>query len=204
MAQERAIRTKAAVLTAARTVFARSGFDGARVDEIAKVSGANKQRIYANYTNKEGLFSAVQNEAVETLASFEESLLPDIEAQPKRMGALLLSGYLQFHREHPEFWRLLAWSNLGTLAPAGKGGKRMTNIARLRTVFVISQKAGGMPRESTFDAWFLTLTSVVVFLFANQRTASVNLGLNLEDQATRERLAGEVLDLIGPRRAAKR
>jgi len=204
MAQARAIRTKAAVLTAARTVFARAGFDGARVDEIAKVSGANKQRIYANYSSKEGLFSAVQNEAVASLASFEEALLPDIEAHPRQMGTLLLSGYLRFHRDHPEFWRLLAWSNLGTLTPAGKGGKRMMNIARLRAVFAVSQKAGGMPRETSFDAWFLTLTSVVVFLFANQRTASVNLGLDLEDQATRERLAKEVLNLIGPRGAAKR
>jgi AcrR family transcriptional regulator len=204
MVQERAIRTRAAVLAAARAVFARSGFDGARIDAIAARAKANKQRIYAYFGSKEGLFAAVQSEAIATLAAFEEELLPMIEAEPRRMGTLLLSSYLRFHREHPEFWRLLAWANLGSIAPAGKNDRRAAILARLRAAFVRSQADGGAPSEAGFDAWFLALTAVVVFLFANQQTASVNLGMDLKDMATRDRLAAEVLEIIGPRAGSRR
>lgn len=204
MAQERAIKTRAAVLAAARTVFARSGFAGARVDDIATESGANKQRIYAYFGSKERLFAAVQSEAVATLAAFEEALLPAIEADPRQMGPLLLSSYLRFHREHPDFWRLLAWANLGSIIPPGRGGKRAAILTRLRAVFARSQALGGAPAGVSFDAWFLTLTAVVVFLFANQRTASVNLGMELDDPKTRDRLAAEMLELIGPRNRSRR
>lgn len=202
MMQERAIRTRSAVLAAARAAFAQAGFDGARIDDIAQRAGANKQRIYAYFGSKEGLFAAVQAEAVDMLASFEEALLPDIEADPRRMGPLLLTAYLDFHREHPEFWRILAWSNLGAGIAPGTGDKRGAVLVRLRTAFERSQAAGGLPDDAGFDAWFLTLTAVVVFLFANQRTASINLGMDLTDPRTRERLATEALDLISRRPAS--
>jgi AcrR family transcriptional regulator len=38
--------TKERILTAAAAVFANRGFDGARVEEIAKLAGVNKALIY--------------------------------------------------------------------------------------------------------------------------------------------------------------
>ncbi|MDP3909300.1 MAG: TetR/AcrR family transcriptional regulator [Gemmatimonadales bacterium] len=46
-------------MTAAREEFARCGFAGARVDQIARRAGVNKQLLFYYYHSKRGLFHAV-------------------------------------------------------------------------------------------------------------------------------------------------
>ncbi|WP_370230081.1 TetR/AcrR family transcriptional regulator [Cognatishimia sp.] len=47
------------VLAGAREVFMRDGFEGASVDEIAKVSGVSKATLYSYFTDKRRLFQEV-------------------------------------------------------------------------------------------------------------------------------------------------
>ncbi len=47
------------VLGAASDEFARRGFEGARVDQIARRAGVNKQLVFYYYGSKRGLFQAV-------------------------------------------------------------------------------------------------------------------------------------------------
>jgi len=200
--QDRARRTHAAILTAAREVFAEVGYDGARIDDIAARAKANKQRIYAYFTDKQGLFAAVQAEAIAALASYEEAIIERLEQDPTQLAPLLQDAYLRFHRQHPEFWRLLAWANLSPGAAAAAGNRtRRAVLERLRAVHRRAQKAGAVLAGHSFDAWFVSLTAVIYFLFANQRTASANLGLRLETPGHIERFAGECLSLLSGRPA---
>ena len=57
--QQRAERTRQAILQAARKLFAAGGFAGTSVDSIAEAASANKQRIYAYFGSKKKLFEAV-------------------------------------------------------------------------------------------------------------------------------------------------
>ncbi|HEY5879899.1 MAG TPA: TetR/AcrR family transcriptional regulator, partial [Nakamurella sp.] len=50
--------TRARILAAATAEFADRGLAGGRVDRIAAAAEANKERIYANFGSKEGLFDA--------------------------------------------------------------------------------------------------------------------------------------------------
>jgi TetR/AcrR family transcriptional regulator len=52
-------KSRANILQAARTEFARSGLGGARVDQIAKMAGINKRMLYRYFGNKDDLFCAV-------------------------------------------------------------------------------------------------------------------------------------------------
>jgi AcrR family transcriptional regulator len=47
------------VLAGAREVFLRDGFEGASVDDIAKVSGVSKATLYSYFTDKRRLFQEV-------------------------------------------------------------------------------------------------------------------------------------------------
>ena len=47
------------VLAGAREVFLRDGFEGASVDEIAKVSGVSKATLYSYFSDKRRLFQEV-------------------------------------------------------------------------------------------------------------------------------------------------
>jgi AcrR family transcriptional regulator len=57
--------TRERLLAAARTVFARSGFHGASVEEIASEAGFSTGALYSNFDGKEDLFLAVMERAIE-------------------------------------------------------------------------------------------------------------------------------------------
>ncbi|MEV7020217.1 ScbR family autoregulator-binding transcription factor [Streptomyces sp. NPDC093991] len=57
--QERAVRTRRAVLEAAATVFAEHGYTAARVADILKTAGVTKGALYFHFDSKEALARGV-------------------------------------------------------------------------------------------------------------------------------------------------
>ena len=79
--------TKSRIMQAAKSEFARLGFAGARVDEIAERAQANKRMIYHYFGSKELLFQLVLEEAYLDIRTAEQALklddLPPVEALEK-------------------------------------------------------------------------------------------------------------------------
>ncbi len=59
--------TEKRILEAARRVFTRKGYDGARMQEIADEAGINKALVHYYYRNKEKLFAEILREAFATM-----------------------------------------------------------------------------------------------------------------------------------------
>jgi AcrR family transcriptional regulator len=57
--EEKKARTRAQLIDAAATVFARRGFVAASLDEVAEEAGLTKGAVYSNFGSKEELFQAV-------------------------------------------------------------------------------------------------------------------------------------------------
>jgi AcrR family transcriptional regulator len=57
--EEKKARTRAQLIDAAATVFARRGFVAASLDEVADEAGLTKGAVYSNFDSKEELFQAV-------------------------------------------------------------------------------------------------------------------------------------------------
>lgn len=66
--------TRAALIDAAEEVFARRGFNGASLDEIAETAGFTRGAIYKHFESKEDLFFAVNDKvnarAIEVFGEF--------------------------------------------------------------------------------------------------------------------------------------
>ena len=92
------------ILEAAVKEFAKCGLAGARVDEIARRAGTNKQLIYYYYRNKEKLYAAVL-EAVH--AKVEEW----IEASPDDPGENF-KFWLGVHAKDRSYVHLMVWEGL--------------------------------------------------------------------------------------------
>jgi AcrR family transcriptional regulator len=75
--QKRALQTREDLIRAARAVFARDGFEHARIEEIAAQAGKTRGAFYANFEDKEDVFFAI----------FEEDLLRDQERVQPRLQA---------------------------------------------------------------------------------------------------------------------
>ena len=57
--EEKKARTRAQLIDAAATVFARRGYMAASLDEVAEEAGLTKGAVYSNFDSKEDLFEAV-------------------------------------------------------------------------------------------------------------------------------------------------
>jgi AcrR family transcriptional regulator len=60
--QDRAISTRRDLLQAARRIFARDGFEMARLEDIAATAGKTRGAFYANFRDKEDVFFALFEE----------------------------------------------------------------------------------------------------------------------------------------------
>jgi len=69
------------ILDGARTVFLNDGFDGASMNDIARVAGVSKGTLYVYFDSKEGLFEALIREERQRQA---EQLVPTIEPRDAR------------------------------------------------------------------------------------------------------------------------
>jgi AcrR family transcriptional regulator len=63
--EESKANTRERLLRAARTVFARSGFHGASVEEIASEAGFSTGALYSNFDGKEDLFLALMEHQID-------------------------------------------------------------------------------------------------------------------------------------------
>jgi len=92
---------------AAGELFAARGPDGTTVDEIARSAGVNRERVYAYFGGKDGLFTTVLGD--ELLAIAEN--VPLDSASVADIGAF--AGKLfDYHTNNPRLQRLLQWEAL--------------------------------------------------------------------------------------------
>lgn len=151
--RKRGEQTREAILNAAETIFAEHGFDGARIDTIAEVSGYNKTLIFRYFGDKLGLYAAVlkriDTQAIGFLAHLLESLFEDesMLTDAHRFRAFLttaIGAFFDFMIEHPRVMRMLIWEH-------AEGWQTYTRIAslfafqgleRIEALFEQAQRAG--------------------------------------------------------------
>lgn len=70
----RVVRSRAAVLDAARTLFLRHGYAGTTMDDIAAAAGLTKRTLYNNYGDKEALFTEIVSHVLAYAEEFVRGL----------------------------------------------------------------------------------------------------------------------------------
>jgi AcrR family transcriptional regulator len=99
-------RTRAALLDAAAHVYARHGFAGATLDEVAEEAGFTKGAIYANFGSKSGLLVALFEEYVAAEIA-EQIALFDRDETTWRRPLAGSDRYMEELDETPDLFRLL-------------------------------------------------------------------------------------------------
>ena len=70
----RVVRTRAAVVDAARALFLRKGYAGTTMEEIAAAAGLTKRTVYNNYGDKEALFTQIVADVIAYAEEFARGL----------------------------------------------------------------------------------------------------------------------------------
>lgn len=98
--------TRVRILKAAAKEFAKKGLEGARIDQIAALSRANKAMIYYIFGNKEGLHLAVlENLFEEKTRSLDSRVLAGVPSVQDLLG--MLSAYLEAFLKNPDATRMI-------------------------------------------------------------------------------------------------
>src|SRR4051795_1360880 len=121
-----AARTQAEILDVATQEFARAGYDGARVDEIAARTRTTKRMIYYYFGGKERLFTTVLERVYSVIREAEQEL--DVEhldpvAAIRRLAELTFD----HHEQHPDFIRLVSIENIHRAEHMAKS-ERLANL----------------------------------------------------------------------------
>lgn len=195
--QPRALRTKRKILDTAIRVFARKGFEGARIDELAAAAQANRQRIYAYFGNKEKLFNAAMLEVFVKASYEDEKLLELSEKDISNLTEILLRHYMNIHRLHPAFHRMLGWANLQLKNPPIliKGVKEKSFV-HLRNLYRIGQDQGIFSKQVTFEVYIFSLMAITYFHAANSTTASQSISPKLFEGEGAEQIVTQVTTML--------
>jgi TetR/AcrR family transcriptional regulator, mexJK operon transcriptional repressor len=76
----RVVRSRSAVVEAARTLFLRKGFAGTTMEEIAAQAGLTKRTVYNNYADKRALFVEIVAEVINYAEAFAHGLQEEFTA----------------------------------------------------------------------------------------------------------------------------
>jgi AcrR family transcriptional regulator len=109
--EEQRALTRRRLIDAAESVFARSGYHGASVGEIAREAGATTGALYSNFAGKEDLFLAVFEERIAADVDEYAEIVAEgttIEEQARGAG----DRWMEILRERPDYFPLLIefWS----------------------------------------------------------------------------------------------
>lgn len=95
------ISTEQKILVAAKTVFIKKGFDGARMEDIAKEADINKALLHYYFRSKEKLFEQIFD-------TFASQILPNVAIVMESEGSIydkievFVHNYIAFFMQNPD------------------------------------------------------------------------------------------------------
>ncbi|WP_329211537.1 TetR family transcriptional regulator [Streptomyces sp. NBC_00683] len=194
-----AARTREEILTVATREFARLGYTGARVDEIAASTRTTKRMIYYYFGGKEQLFTAVLERAYSRIREAEQLL--DVEhldpvAAVRRLAELTFD----HHEDHPDFIRLVSIENIheaehiAASAELSRIGSPAIDV--LRRILDSGRASGLFTADVDAVDLHAMISSFCFFRIANRHTFGALFGRDLVATDRREHYRTMLGDMI--------
>lgn len=197
--QTRAEKTKQDIFNAAEMEFAEKGFYGARIDDIAENSGANKASIYKYYTDKENLYKEVFYAVYDRFSIEEQALCEDIGLSWREKIRRFIKLDFNFLAKNPTYVRLLMWENLNHGRAYKARGVDKPKERILQGLRSIVQEAGEectLRPTVTAENLLQTVYGCGFNYFTNMDTLSGVLGKDLSDSKVMNERIEAVSDMV--------
>jgi AcrR family transcriptional regulator len=183
--------------SAAREEFARRGFAGARVNEIARRAGVNKQLLFYYFHSKRGLFQAVLSQATNELEVALSRLALPVGVPLERLR-LTLQAQFEFLAHHPELVALLAQA--ARLGGSGRGMDFAPFAPAVKRLVVLLAEGQGLGQvRDDVDPHLAAAQALVLmvgYLSMEAVVAASARPLSADEPALRERWREAAVDLV--------
>lgn len=192
-------RSKAELLDVATAEFARVGYFGARVDEIAARSSTTKRMIYYYFGDKDGLFTAVLEHAYADIRAAEKAL--DLSGLPPREAlARLIDHTLRWHAAHPELARLVASENALDATHLRQSSRQAgTNLPILQTLDDILARGradGSFVRDVAAVDLHLQMSAIALFRITNAPTIEATFGVRMNTPESLDAAVAALTEMV--------
>ena len=188
--------TRAAILAAAAGMFARSGLDGARTEDIASAAGVNKAMLYYYFQSKDKLYSAVLENHFE---DFHRRAIEVLSAKASA-GTVVLRfvethfDFISSRRDYSRLLQRMMMTDLGRGEPLIR--KYLAPVSRkLIEVIQAGQRNGEFRRLDSHHA-AISLVALNVFYFSTAPVMGIIAGVNPYSPANLKRRKEEVLRFV--------
>jgi AcrR family transcriptional regulator len=171
--QERSEATRARLIRAAEKIFARDGFEAAKLEEIAAEAGYTRGAFYANFASKEDLFFALLEGEISSRIHSVEEIMRDLNDPEEKLRAfreffltvcqdrrwsLLALEFKLFAVRHPDVKTRLAAMNrrlvgqkIGILKDIVEGTGRALPISATAAAMSLSAMTNALSLEHMLD-----------------------------------------------------
>ena len=180
-------KTRQRILKVATQEFAARGYDGARVDDIMRLSKVSKNLIYHYFGSKEQLFIAVLESAYQGMHAHQMAWPLDVSSPIDGIRKLVQSTF-RYWRDSPEFIGLLNSENFhkgrhlrkSKLSKAGYSGL-LGNIANLLKE---GEKSGDFRAGIDPVELYISISALAYHYLSNRYTLSylMDRKLSTEDE----------------------
>lgn len=196
--QRDAERTRAEIIEVAISEFARHGYSGARVDEIAARTSTTKRMIYYYFGGKEQLYIAALEHAYSTARKAERV---DVEhLDPVSAIRTLAELTFDHHESHPDFISLVAIENIhrGEFIAKSEALGELNSPAVRVTADILARgyATGAFRRQAEAIDVHQMISALCFFRMSNRYTFGAVFGVDLHDPARRDHYRAMVGDAI--------
>ena len=194
-----AIASREKILVAGLKEYCAKGFDGARIDQIAKRARCNIRMIYHYFGNKEGLYLAALERVYQHLRSREEKL-DLLHLDPLGAMSALVEFTFDHMLEHQEFIRMISTENTlhGRYLKKSKFVPQASTplVGRIKDLLRRGQKEGIIRKNVDPIQLYISILSLSYVHVSNRHTLSITFQQDLSDNkwlAERRRHVREVI-----------
>lgn len=168
--QERQQRTREALLDAATQVFARRGYSGASMPEIAREAGVSTGAIYSNFSGKQELFLAMMVAVAQAGAEARARSVASLEDREQLIEEMV-SAWIGTVDDGPELVLLLAEFWLYALRNPPLGEVVASFLAQVRANFATTLLDSGEVTDPAHAERLASALQALAYGFAMQRLA---------------------------------
>ncbi|WP_038999935.1 TetR/AcrR family transcriptional regulator [Falsihalocynthiibacter arcticus] len=191
--------SRKALLDAAVTEFSEFGFEGGRVDRIARLAGVNKQLVYHHFGSKADLYRATLEEVYREIRAREQQLHLE-EHEPEAAMRVLVEFSFDYLAEHPEFVTLINDENRMEAVHLKKSDKVTDMHSPLINLVeeTLDRGVAAGVFNNRFDPidLYLSIAGLTYFYFSNRHTASVIFNRDITTAKQMQQRRAHIVDFV--------
>jgi AcrR family transcriptional regulator len=187
--------TRAAVVAAARRLFARLGYDGASVRAITRDAHANLGAVTYHFGSKHALYDAVLDQALSPLAARVAAAVQVPGTALDRAQATVLA-YFEHLGENPDVPHLMMQTMIAGQAPPASVVRALGPVVAAITDTIREGQERGEIRAGDPLLFAFSVISQPVHLTLAQPMAKHIVGLDSSDPSTRARVVAHAITFV--------